>query len=85
MQCKNCKFAYVVFFRTNTMYNSVIMHCNIFSRDLQFPPEFESGDGEGMDMQIPNHVYNKLKRHSVKENARHQKLHEKKDQSTAVS
>ena len=36
-------------------------------------------------MQLPNHVYNKLKRHSDMENKRQQKLHEKKEHSTAVS
>ena len=52
---------------------------------VQFPPEFVSGDGEGMDMQLPNHVYNNLKRHSSVANKRTHKLHEKKEHSTAVS
>ena len=51
----------------------------------QFPPEFESGDGEGMDMQLPNKVYNRLKAHSNHESRRGQKVHEKKEHSTAVS
>lgn len=52
---------------------------------FQFPPEFESGDGEGMDMQLPNKVYNRLKVHSMSENKKGHKVHEKKDHSTAVS
>lgn len=38
-----------------------------------------------MDMQLPNHVYNSLKRHSGVANKRNQKLHEKKEHSTTVS
>lgn len=52
---------------------------------IQFPPEFEVGDGEGMDMKLPNHVYNKLKSHSLSENKRSHRVHEKKEHSTAVS
>ena len=52
---------------------------------IQFPPEFVCGDGEGMDMKLSNNVYNKLKRHSDAESKRNQKLHEKKEHSTAVS
>ena len=51
---------------------------------FQFPPEFESGDGEGMDMQLPNKVYNKLKMHSMSENKRSTRHSEKKEHSTAV-
>ncbi|XP_046584241.1 serine/threonine-protein kinase RIO3-like [Haliotis rubra] len=50
---------------------------------MMFPPGFGSGDGEGMDMQLPNHVYNKLKAHSQKEDKHREKLHEKKEHSTA--
>lgn len=64
---------------------SILSRLQLHISKLQFPPEFESGDGEGMDMQLPNHVYNKLKCHSVSENKRSQKLHEKKEHSTAVS
>ena len=51
---------------------------------MQFPPEFESGDGEGMDMQLPNKVYNKLKAHSLSETKRGTRHSEKKEHSTAV-
>ncbi|KAK0055584.1 serine/threonine-protein kinase RIO3, partial [Biomphalaria pfeifferi] len=53
-------------------------------RLMDFPPEFECGDGEGMDMRLPNHVYNKLKTLSVVENKKGQRVHEKKDHSTAM-
>ncbi|KAH9494467.1 Serine/threonine-protein kinase RIO3 [Bulinus truncatus] len=53
-------------------------------RLMDFPPEFECGDGEGMDMKLPNHVYNKLKTLSVVENKKGQRVHEKKDHSTAM-
>lgn len=66
-----------------TKHDAVICGRRNASRLMEFPPEFVSGDGEGMDMQLPNHVYNKLKRHSEAENKRHQRLHEKKEHSTA--
>ena len=51
---------------------------------FQFPPEFDTGDAHKVKMRLPNHVYNKLKIHSMKENKRANKLHEKKEHSTAV-
>ena len=51
---------------------------------LQFPPEFDTGDAHKVKMRLPNHVYNKLKVHSMKENKRANKIHEKKEHSTAV-
>lgn len=66
-----------------TKHDAVLCGRKNASKMMNFPPEFVSGDGEGMDMQLPNHVYNKLKRHSDSENKRHQKLHEKKEHSTA--
>lgn len=52
---------------------------------LQFGPEFQSGDGEGIDMKLSNKVYNRLKMHSLSETKRSQRLHEKKEFSTSVS
>lgn len=66
-----------------TKHDAVICGRKNASKIMEFPPEFVSGDGEGMDMQLPNHVYNKLKRHSEAENKRQQRLHEKKEHSTA--
>ena len=51
---------------------------------IQFPPDIEIGDGEGIDMQLPNNVYNSLKRHSMSESKRGLKHSEKKEHSTAV-
>lgn len=66
-----------------TKHDAVICGRKNASRIMEFPPEFVSGDGEGMDMQLPNKVYNALKRHSDSENRRQQRLHEKKEHSTA--
>ncbi|WAR17259.1 RIOK3-like protein [Mya arenaria] len=65
-----------------TKHDPVICGRRNASRIMDFPPDFVSGDGEGMDMMLPNHVYNALKRHSVKENHRNHKLHDKKEHST---
>ncbi|XP_048730947.2 serine/threonine-protein kinase RIO3-like isoform X2 [Ostrea edulis] len=53
------------------------------SKLMDLPPEFRSGDGEGIDMKLSNKVYNKLKMHSLAENKRSQRVHEKKEFSTA--
>ena len=52
---------------------------------MQFPPEFETGDGLNFDMKLSNRVYNKLKLHSLAEGKRSKRIHEKKEHSTAVS
>ncbi|XP_072175800.1 serine/threonine-protein kinase RIO3-like [Diadema setosum] len=49
----------------------------------QFPPAFPSGNSIGMDMKLSNSVYNVLKIHSQKEENKAQRLHEKKEHSTA--
>ncbi|XP_071142931.1 serine/threonine-protein kinase RIO3-like isoform X2 [Mytilus edulis] len=66
-----------------TKHDKVICGRKNASKLMDFPPEFHSGDGESMDMQLDNRIYNKLKRHSDAENKRHQRLHEKKEHSTA--
>lgn len=43
-----------------------------------------SGDGEGMDLKLPNDVYNRLKVHTNAMNKRHNRVHEKKEHSTAI-
>ncbi|XP_064652850.1 serine/threonine-protein kinase RIO3-like [Lineus longissimus] len=53
------------------------------SRVMDFPPEFYSGDIRGEGVELPNKVYNRLKRHSQAEEKRAARLHEKKDNSTA--
>ncbi|XP_023244343.1 serine/threonine-protein kinase RIO3-like [Centruroides sculpturatus] len=52
-------------------------------RLMEFPPGIITGDGGGFDMQLSNHVYNKLKVHSISEGRRSHKLHDKKEKSTA--
>lgn len=66
-----------------TKHDATICGRRNASKLMEFPPEFDCGDGEGMDMKLNNKVYNKLKQHSMAENRRHQKLHEKKEHSTA--
>jgi len=50
--------------------------------NIQFPPEFETGDG--VDMRLPNHVFNQLKVHSKVDNKRGHRIHEKKEHATTV-
>lgn len=66
-----------------TKHDRVICGRRNAERLMEFPPEFESGDGEGMDMQLPNKVYNKLKMHSITEMRRGARHTEKKLHSTA--
>lgn len=65
-----------------TKHDAVICGRRNASKLMEFPPDFDCGDGDGMDMQLNNKVYNKLKLHSMAENKRHQKIHEKKEHST---
>ncbi len=51
---------------------------------MNFPPEFVTGDGNGIKMSLSNAVFNTLKIHSMSEAKRHNRLHDKKDISTAV-
>ena len=46
---------------------------------------FNSGDVGGKDIRLPNHVYNKLKVHSVKEERNGMRVHDKNEHSTHVS
>lgn len=51
---------------------------------LSFPPEFQTGDGAGFDLQLSNKVFNSLKAHSSKEQSRRHRMHDKKeDHATA--
>jgi RIO kinase 3 len=55
--------------------------------DSQFPLGFKSGDlkgSGGREIRVDNGVYNKLKRFAVKDAKRSARLHEKKDNSTAL-
>lgn len=61
----------------------LIFRLNKCDPSLQFPPGIETGDGAGFDMVLPNNVYNKLKVHSLAENKRRNRLHDKKEKSTS--
>lgn len=53
------------------------------SRVMKFPPEFETGDGHGIHMKIPNKVFNELKVHSIQVDKRSSRLHDKEERATA--
>lgn len=53
-------------------------------RVMNFPPEFDTGDGDAIAMRLSNAVYNDLKVHSHKEQKISQKVRDKVDNSTAV-
>ena len=55
------------------------------SKVMNFPPEFETGDGHGINMSLSNSVFNTLKIHSMHESKRHSRLHDKTEKSTTVS
>jgi RIO kinase 3 len=52
-------------------------------RVMEFPPEFQTGDGGGFDMQLSNKVFNSLKVYSRNEQSRRHRLHDKTEQATA--
>ncbi|XP_069699762.1 serine/threonine-protein kinase RIO3 [Periplaneta americana] len=52
-------------------------------RVMEFPPEFQTGDGGGFDMQLSNKVFNSLKVYSRSEQSRRHRLHDKSEQATA--
>ncbi|CAG0888226.1 unnamed protein product [Darwinula stevensoni] len=53
-------------------------------RIMEFPPGFATGDGGGFDMQLSNNVFNKLKLHSMSEEKRTARVHDKMEKSTAM-
>ncbi|XP_051879735.1 serine/threonine-protein kinase RIO3 [Pristis pectinata] len=53
------------------------------ARMENFAPEFQVGDGIGMDLKLSNRVFNALKQHSYSEQRRSAKIHEKKEHSTS--
>uniref|UniRef100_A0A0B7B4R4 Serine/threonine-protein kinase RIO3 n=1 Tax=Arion vulgaris TaxID=1028688 RepID=A0A0B7B4R4_9EUPU len=67
-----------------TKHDNVICGRRNAERLMEFPPEYVIGDGEGMDMKLPNNVYNKLKSYNLSENKKSQRVHEKKEHSTAI-
>ncbi|XP_041045716.1 serine/threonine-protein kinase RIO3 isoform X2 [Carcharodon carcharias] len=53
------------------------------ARMENFAPEFQVGDGIGMDLKLSNRVFNALKQHSYSEQRRSARIHEKKEHSTS--
>ncbi|XP_029446987.1 serine/threonine-protein kinase RIO3 [Rhinatrema bivittatum] len=66
-----------------TKHDEVVCGRKNTARMEKFAPEFQVGDGIGMDLKLSNQVFNALKRHSISEQRRSAKLHEKKEHSTA--
>lgn len=50
---------------------------------MQFPPHFHSGDSISGDLKLSNQVYNVLKEHSISEEKKQSRHHDKKEKSTA--
>lgn len=53
------------------------------SRVMNFPPEFETGDGHGIKMSLSNKVFNTLKVHSMQEQRRNNRMHDKEEKATS--
>jgi len=51
-------------------------------RVMNFPPDFETGDAHGINMSLSNKVFNELKVHSIHEDKRHNRMHDKSEKST---
>ncbi|XP_030069376.1 serine/threonine-protein kinase RIO3 [Microcaecilia unicolor] len=66
-----------------TKHDEVVCGRKNTARMEKFAPEFQVGDGIGMDLKLSNQVFNALKRHSLSEQRRSARLHEKKEHSTA--
>ncbi|XP_063155258.1 serine/threonine-protein kinase RIO3 [Candoia aspera] len=66
-----------------TKHDEVVCGRKNTARMENFAPEFQVGDGTGMDLKLSNHVFNALKRHAYSEERRSARLHEKKEHSTA--
>ncbi|KAJ7338744.1 hypothetical protein JRQ81_012646 [Phrynocephalus forsythii] len=66
-----------------TKHDEVVCGRKNTARMENFAPEFQVGDGIGMDLKLSNHVFNALKQHAYSEERRSARLHEKKEHSTA--
>ena len=67
-----------------TKHDQVTSQRSNGKRLMEFPPGIETGDGAGMDMQISNAVFNKIRSFSLREGKRKNKIKDKEDKSTAV-
>ncbi|XP_038622532.1 serine/threonine-protein kinase RIO3 [Tachyglossus aculeatus] len=66
-----------------TKHDEVVCGRKNTARMEHFAPGFQVGDGIGMDLKLPNQVFNALKQHAYSEERRSARLHEKKEHSTA--
>ncbi|XP_035269294.1 serine/threonine-protein kinase RIO3 [Anguilla anguilla] len=66
-----------------TKHDEVVCGRKNTARMENFAPEFQVGDGIGMDLKLSNQVYNALKQHCYTEQRRSARVHEKKEHSTA--
>uniref|UniRef100_UPI00398E9DBF serine/threonine-protein kinase RIO3 n=1 Tax=Pristiophorus japonicus TaxID=55135 RepID=UPI00398E9DBF len=66
-----------------TKHDEVMCGRRNTARMENFAPEFQVGDGIGMDLKLSNRVFNALKQHSYSEQRRSAKVHEKKEHSTS--
>ncbi|XP_068021581.1 serine/threonine-protein kinase RIO3 [Melanerpes formicivorus] len=66
-----------------TKHDEVVCGRKNTARMENFAPEFQVGDGIGMDLKLSNQVFNALKQHAYSEERRSARLHEKKEHSTA--
>ncbi len=65
-----------------TKHDREITNRNNARRIMEFPPGIETGDGGGLDMQLSNSVYNKIRNFSIKEGKRRNRVVDKIDKST---
>ncbi|XP_075441178.1 serine/threonine-protein kinase RIO3 [Ascaphus truei] len=66
-----------------TKHDEVVCGRKNTARMENFAPEFQVGDGIGMDLKLSNQVFNALKEHSISEQRRSARVHDKKEVSTA--
>ncbi|XP_027702892.1 serine/threonine-protein kinase RIO3 isoform X2 [Vombatus ursinus] len=66
-----------------TKHDEVVCGRKNTARMENFAPGFQVGDGIGMDLKLPNQVFNALKQHAYSEERRSARVHEKKEHSTA--
>ncbi|OCT76710.1 hypothetical protein XELAEV_18031911mg [Xenopus laevis] len=66
-----------------TKHDEVVCGRKNTARMENFTPEFQVGDGIFMDLKLSNQVFNALKQHSISEQRKSARLHDKKEVSTA--
>lgn len=66
-----------------TKHDEVVCGRKNTARMENFAPEFQVGDGIGMDLKLSNQVFNALKQHSISEQRKSARVHDKKEVSTA--